>query len=151
MSRRRRNGTWRGRLLEILLVGCAVLALIAFNEPISRWAGQYIAGAFDRSMPAGSSPSETPTPRGTGLTLDEAVEIARAAAPDRTPISRAYGERLQYGQLAEQHGIPSLNPPPPTDTWVWLINLSEGPQSRGTFVVIDLLDGTVLQVTHWIA
>lgn len=84
------------------------------------------------------------TPPSTGVALAEAVEIARAAVPERSPASQANGRQLQYLELS---GLTALDPEPQPDAWFWLINVFEG--QEGTWVVIAL-DGTVLRVIPWI-
>jgi hypothetical protein len=51
---RKRRGTWRGRVLEILFVGVVVILLIVFLEPLSTWLGQLLA---DRMLPPSPNPS----------------------------------------------------------------------------------------------
>ena len=45
---------------------------------------------------------------------------------------------------------PQVSPPPPDDLIVWTIRLFVGESGQGTVVIVDAVDGRVLQVVTFI-
>lgn len=100
------------------------------------------------STPSQSAPIPTQTPvPSPGLTEEEAIAVARAAAPHAAdfPVTRA-----EAGLASELVHEPALDLPtlPAPERLVWVIVLAGGPTQNQeiSVVVIDFLDGHVYGV-----
>lgn len=95
-----------------------------------------------------ATPSATAVPPPAGVTEDDAIAIARTAAPHAAdwlvrvatagPLQNVFTAR---GEFEWSRAIPP-------DRWIWQITLGVGDalDSRGTHVFLDYLDGTVYRV-----
>lgn len=83
----------------------------------------------------------------TGLSRDEAVEAARAAAPQSAHRPVAVAEA---GPASDLVGSAGIAPDVPGDRWIWYIFLSDvGPLSgEGSIVILDFFDGRVYEVVN---
>lgn len=105
--------------------------------------------------PATPSPTAQATPAASaaGLTEAEAVDAARSAA-DRLDMIAVHSESGPASEVLRPRLSFDFADVPPEDTWVWLINLSDGGPplgQEGSIVVIDYFDGTVYGVMDWIS
>lgn len=101
---------------------------------------------------AASPPTETPTPVATapvGLTLAQAVDLARAAAPESAAFPAAVAEAGPSGNLIDPQVGDFEHPA--ADHWIWYISLASGPPWEGSIVVIDYFDGRVYGVINWVS
>jgi len=85
---------------------------------------------------------------------EQAIAIARVAAPSRATDDVLRADLGEWQALREEHA-PGANgdPPAPTDL-VWAIDLGwqQGPMmGQRTVVIIDARDGRVLQTVDWIS
>ena len=108
------------------------------------------------------TPTPSPPPDATFeatpslLTRGEAIGLARAAAA-RSSASRGSGEEVlaadlrRYGEL-DAYVAPGATPPASADQLVWAVNLgTPGPMGQGVTVILDAIDGHVIQLFEWIA
>jgi hypothetical protein len=98
---------------------------------------------------AASSAASTQTATPIGLTQDEAVAAARAAAPRSAEWSLLSAKSGRVGdRLVPVEAYP-ISPFPSDDRWVWVIELGTGQEPLGGFqstVVLDFLDGHLYTV-----
>jgi len=164
-DRRSRRFSWFFGVPAIAAI--VVLAVVAVAFPLSltrpsttpgqgasgSTADQPLVVATPSSITATPTAHVTPGASPHALTEAEAVEAARQAAdrPGMTPVhveSGPAGEVLLPRQGFEWAHVPS------DDTWVWLVNLSDGGPplgQEGSFVVLDFFDGTIYGVLNWIS
>ena len=78
----------------------------------------------------------------------------REALPRRAANSVLKAELGPFSELGDPEAPVRHSPAPGLDRLVWRINLGtvHGPlNADGTYVVIDAVDGTVLQMVDWIS
>ena len=116
-----------------------------------------LAGCASPPTPPTTTSPEQPSPSSinAGLTRQEAIDRARAAAE---PLW-ASGEVLQVesGRFADLGNLevkPMSLPAPLPDTQVWRVNLGNDPgplMGQGQVVILDFFDGRVIQTYTWIS
>jgi hypothetical protein len=89
------------------------------------------------------TPLFAPSP---GITFDEALAAAREAAPQTADYQVAVHEYLPAAELHES--LMAMDVPP--DRWVWYLFFTEPGGSSLVAVIVDYLDGTVLEVSEGI-
>jgi hypothetical protein len=112
-----------------------------------------VSGGRVSTAPAPSG-TISPTAAGTGLSRDQAIAIARAAAPRRGGAAVLQAEVGPFADLGNAHAASRVSPPPTPERLVWRVNLGtdSGPlQGDGTIVILDFQTGSVIQVFDWIA
>ena len=88
-----------------------------------------------------------------GLSRAEAISVAREAAAGvnswlgDAPVS--FARRDRFADVREPFA-PQVSPPPPDDLIVWTIRLFDEHSGQGTVVIVDAVDGRVLQVVTFI-
>lgn len=100
------------------------------------------------------SPTESNPPvPATGLTEEQAVVAARAAAPQAADQPLLAANAGPAGERLKPDEAYPIDPPLPADRMVWVINFGSGPPlgQQGTMIIIDLLDGSVYAVIDWIS
>lgn len=129
---RRRRVKLSAAMLMVLLTGC---------------------GGVAGSPQAGASPTQLPAVVETaplGITMAEAVAIARDAAPQAETYQVVAARAGPYKVIGDIF----VNVDLAGDRWVWLITFSDGGPplgAEGTFVLVDYIDGTVHAIQDWIS
>jgi hypothetical protein len=82
----------------------------------------------------------------TGLTQEQAITVARVAAPQSADRSVRRAEAGPAGELVEPQ-VYEFSSDIPSDRWVWVIILATQGEG-GSSVVIDFLDGRVYGVVN---
>jgi hypothetical protein len=152
-------------LLALLTVtGCATASPPTTLGSLPCGSGGPVAGASSAcSTPATTVPTAPATPSpgligpagsGTGLTRDQAITIARAAAPRRGDAAVLQAEVGRFADLGYAHAASGVSPPPTPERLVWRVNLGtvRGPlEGEGTIVILDFQTGKIIQVFDWIS
>ena len=89
------------------------------------------------------TPIFAPSP---GITLDEALAAAHEAAPQTADYQVLVHEYVPAAETHQAHM--ALDVPP--DRWVWYLFFREPGGSSLVSVIVDYLDGTVLEVAEGI-
>jgi hypothetical protein len=107
------------------------------------------------TAPATPSPNPPgPALSGAGLTRDQAITIARTAAPRRGDAAVLQADVGRFADLGYAHAASRVSPPPTPERLVWRVNLGtvSGPlEGEGTIVILDFQTGSVIQVFDWIS
>ena len=127
------QGVLHGRLVCAIFVGNSGFVEITVHPADGgRFSGE------EPSPPGSNAPAGSPE---SGLSEDEAVELARAAAPQSAHFPVTVAKAGPASAFSPFHDIAG-------DRWVWYILLSDlGPLSgEGTMVFLDFVDGRVYEV-----
>lgn len=95
-----------------------------------------------------------PTPAASGITREEAIAVAREAAPRYATADVLSAEVGRFGDLVSAFTVQHFSPVPTSDRLVWKVTLGEQPSptgGQGTDVVIDFWDGRVILATEWVS
>lgn len=124
--------------------------LLAVTAALAATAGA-IAVVIAGQLLAGTSWHGTSPGTAAGVTLEQAIEVARDAAPHHADKPIFSAEAGPFGDVLEPEVAHRISPMPPPDRWVWIINLAGGPPlgQEGAMVVLDFVDGRVLGVIDW--
>jgi hypothetical protein len=115
-----------------------------------------LAGSAVGCAPEPSPPidvSSAPSPQQLAISRDEAISIAReAAAAVHSWLGEAPVDIVRQDPFAAVRDgyAPLVSPDPPDDLPVWTIRLFEESSGQGATVVVDAVDGRVLQVVTFI-
>ena len=102
------------------------------------------ASATDVLTDAGLSSADS----GTGLTESQAIEIAHTAAPQNVGRVIKVAESGPLSEVWEDSLIHEWAHDLSPDAPVWYLYFADDEQSRGSIVVIDYFDGTVLYTSE---
>lgn len=100
---------------------------------------------------AQSGPSEPPR---SGISREQAIEAARAAAPRYANADVLRADSGRFEDLVSRFTAKHISPRPSPDQQVWLITLGERPSptgGQGTDVIIDFVDGRIIFATEWVS
>lgn len=95
-----------------------------------------------------------PSPERLGITREQAIAIARTAAPRWSSAAVLEATTGTFGDLGSRNAPILVSPAPGPERAVWRIKLGvvRGPaDAAGTDVIIDAIDGTVIETTDWIS
>ena len=95
-----------------------------------------------------------PSPERAEITRDQAIAIARAAAPKRASDGVLQAIHGTFADLGNPDARILVSPARDATHEVWLVNVGivrGGLDGEGTDVIIDASDGRVLQVFDWVS
>lgn len=105
--------------------------------------------------PAPTTPGiTTPSPTPSGITREEAIAVARAAAPRYATAGVLHADAGRFDDFVPAFTAEHYTPVPAPDRLVWRITLGEQPSptgGQGTDVIIDFWDGRVILATEWVS
>ncbi len=140
--------------LAALALSLTILAGCAATAPVSP-ASRTPAPTTEAGAPTVAGHALfAPSPERAGITRDQAIEIARTAAPKRSSDDVLQAIVGTFGDLGNPDAQILVSPAPGPAQDVWLVKLGvvRGPlDGEGTDVIIDASDGRVLQMFDWVS
>ena len=120
-----------------------------------------LAASVGACSTAGRDSTVTPPPKSTataspatGSTRDQAIALARKAAPSQFADEEVLDARVSTWGDLDRWTPPDAPPTPTPDTRIWIVNLGYDPgplMGWGIIVALDYVDGRVLNATEWIS
>jgi len=111
-----------------------------------------LAGCGSAPPSAAHVPTATAVP--SGITREQAIAVAREAAPRYATANVLSAEVGAFGDLVSAFTVQHVSPVPTSDRLVWKVTLGEQPSptgGQGADVIIDFWDGRVILATEWIS